>query len=188
MSDPFGRVAGMTETYVTATAFRSHIAQITNCVAWRHDRVAVTRHGQEIGGYVCHEDMEFLRRYKPLRNKVPSGDVFSPLATWDEAPDEPQQAFAPPPPDPDTVEMVTLPDPWEAPYEEVQALFDEFKERRQETSAVMHWFAAASARLSHEGLVRAGAARAAGISPRFEPPCCTESTPGPAANGTASPS
>ena len=87
MSDPFGRIAGMTETYVTATDFRSHIAQITNCVAWRHDRVVVTRHGQEMGGYVCHEDMEFLRRYKPVRNKVPSGDIFSPIATWDDAPE-----------------------------------------------------------------------------------------------------
>src|SRR5262249_32689847 len=60
MSDPFGRMGGMTETYVTATDFRSHVAQITNCVAWRHDRVVVTRHGQEIGGFVCHEDLEFL--------------------------------------------------------------------------------------------------------------------------------
>lgn len=140
----------MTETYVTATDFRSHVAQITNCVAWRHDRVVVTRHGQEIGGFVCHEDLEFLRRYKPLRkNKVPSGDVFSPLATWDDAPDEPQQAFyVPPPPDPDQPQEL-LPDPDEGPVEQVQEYFDRYKECT-EPFELMDWCGKAGLRLMRE--------------------------------------
>ncbi|MFN2546982.1 MAG: hypothetical protein ABR567_06100 [Myxococcales bacterium] len=181
----------MTETYVSATSFRSHIAQITNCVAWRHDRVVVTRHGQEIGGYVCHEDMEFLRRYKPLRNKVPSGDVFSPIAIWDDAPDEPQQAFeVPPPPDPETTERVPLPDPWKTPYEEVKALYEEFEERQNESTELMGWFGQAYGRLRYYERLPESARREEDLyylSLRSGPPCCTESTPGPAAGGTASP-
>ena len=176
----------MTETYVTATDFRAHVAQITNCVAWRHDRVVVTRHGQEIGGFVCHEDLEFLRRYKPLRkNKVPSGDVFSPLATWDDAPDEPQQAIdVPAPPDPDAkTEVVQLPDPWQIPYERVKQLYDEFEERRDETEDVAFWFGLAEIRLNSNEREAIDEPRA---NPRSEPPCCTESTPAPAAACTAS--
>jgi hypothetical protein len=177
----------MTETYVTATDFRSHVAQITNCVAWRHDRVVVTRHGQEIGGFVCHEDLEFLRRYKPLRkNKVPSGDVFSPLATWDDAPDEPQQAFyVPPPPDPDAPEE-RPPDPEEAPYEEVKAYYEKYQDRWDESGERMDWYAMAAGRLRRDRHKGPDTNPAAGVSPRSELPCCTESTPEPAGACTTS--
>src|SRR4051812_5093875 len=148
MSDPFGMLESMTETYVTATDFRAHVAQITNCVAWRHDRVIVTRHGQEMGGFVCQEDVEFLKKHKPMRNKVPSGDVFSPRAIWEDgdaggvqrAIDVPPP---PPPPDPEE-ETVELPDPWEAPVEEVKRFYEVVKDHWNESPEIMDWFSCAS--------------------------------------------
>src|SRR5258707_15440824 len=114
---PVWQDARMTETYVTATDFRSHVAQITNCVAWRHDRAVVTRHGQEMGAFVCFEDLEFLRKHKPVKDQAPSGDVFSPRGTWEESEEGPQRAVdvAPPRPDPESVETVPRPDPWAGP-------------------------------------------------------------------------
>jgi hypothetical protein len=147
-------LGGMTETYVTATDFRAHVAQITNCVAWRHDRAVVTRHGQEMGAYVCHEDLEFLRRYKPLKERVPSGDVFSPRATWDEPVGQQKAVDVPPPPDPDEMVSVEVPDPWEGPYEEVKRLHALIEPRRLESPEIMDWFSAATNRLMHEANLR----------------------------------
>jgi hypothetical protein len=189
MSDPFGRLVGMTETYVSATDFRANIARITNCVAWRHDRAVVTRHGQEIGALVCHEDLEFLRKYKPVRNEVPTGDVFSPLATWEPADGGggTQHAVAvPPPPSPEEVEEIaaTLPEePWQAPYERVKAVYEKYKDFKWDDLDAELWFSKVRARVRYEERGGGGTE----VSPRSEPPYCTESTPEPAASGTTSP-
>ena len=139
----------MTETFVTATDFRAHVAQITNCIAWRHDRVVVTRHGQEMGALVSFEDLEFLRKYKPLKEKVPSGDVFSPRAIWDEPDGSPQRAIdVPPPPGPD--DLIELPDPWEMPLEKLQDLYEVVRPGWNQSPEVMEWWSRATGRLQHE--------------------------------------
>src|SRR3954469_4953773 len=149
MSDPFGMLVGMTETYVTATDFRAHIAQITNCVAWRHDRVIVTRHGQEQGGFVCQEDIEFLKKHKPMRNTMPSGDVFSPRAIWEDGQEGGvQRAIDVPPPEPEPEQdWVELPDPWEASEEDVRFFYELVKDRWNESPEMMEWWGKASGRL-----------------------------------------
>jgi prevent-host-death family protein len=134
MSDPFGRLRGMIESYATATDFRAYLAQIVNCVAYRQDRCVITRHGEEFAALVSYEDLEFLRKHRPRKIGPPAVSVFSPQACWHDHFQEPALPQTEPPrpakPEPGQ-EMIHLKDPFDMPLDEVRALYLELQERRE---------------------------------------------------------
>ncbi len=123
MSDPFGRLRGMIESYATATDFRAYLAQIVNCVAYRQDRCVITRHGEEFAALVSYEDLEFLRRHRPRKIGPPGVSVFSPQACWHD--------------------HFHLEDPFEMPLETVRELYLELRGRHGESDELDEWIARA---------------------------------------------
>jgi hypothetical protein len=55
----------MAEFTVSATAFRSHVSRISNCVAFREDRCLILRHGHDLVALVSFEDLQYLRKHRP---------------------------------------------------------------------------------------------------------------------------
>jgi hypothetical protein len=64
MSDPCGRVVGMTETCVSASHFRVHLKDIANSVKRGEQKLRVERHGCQMFAVVSIEDLEFLLKHK----------------------------------------------------------------------------------------------------------------------------
>ena len=155
MSDPWGRMGGMIETYATATDFRRYLAQIANCVGYRQDRCVIMRHGQEIAALVSYEDLEFLRKYKPRKMGPPAVDVCSPKAAWQDHFPEPPVPQPAPPPEPGAPGVVVLVDPWEMPLEQVRACYDALQ--NDPDPDVWDWISRAANRLSAERLRMSGA-------------------------------
>jgi prevent-host-death family protein len=144
MSDPFGRLRGMIESYATATDFRAYLAQIVNCVAYRQDRCVITRHGEEFAALVSYEDLEFLRKHRPRKIGPPGVSVFSPQACWhDHFPESPLPQTEPPPPPKPGEEMIHLEDPFEMPLETVRELYLELRVRCGESDELDEWIARA---------------------------------------------
>ncbi|MGZ6143051.1 MAG: type II toxin-antitoxin system prevent-host-death family antitoxin [Myxococcales bacterium] len=168
------------------TDFRAHLANVTNCVAWRHDRCVITRHGQEIGALVSYEDLMFLRKYKPRKIGPPSVDVFNPTVLWEEMLPQiaPQPPAPPPPPEAEAAEADDAPleDPWVAPLEQVEELYALLEDCPLDTPELRTWYGRATGRLGYEKR----RTQEAELSPRSGQPCCTESRPEPVAGGTAS--
>ncbi len=120
----------MIETYATATDFRTHFSQIANCVSLRQERCIVMRHGRDLVALIGWEDIQFLRKYKPLKVGPPGVDAFSPGAAW---PD--QNPAPPPPPEPEP-----LPDdPFHMGAEEILPLYDQVRQREGESYEVDTW-------------------------------------------------
>lgn len=59
----------MAELCLAATDFRHHLTQITELVSYREHRVVIARHGCDMAALVSWEDLEFLRKHRPLKKR-----------------------------------------------------------------------------------------------------------------------
>lgn len=150
----------MIEAYATASDFRNHVAQITNCVAYRQDRCVITRHGREVAALVSWEDLEFLRKHKPRKLGPPSIDIFSPKAAWrDHFPeDAPADAATEPQPLEDEPEdlIAAYGDPFRMSIDEIVPVHAEISAREGESLGVDWWLARARICLKGAGLYPRG--------------------------------
>jgi hypothetical protein len=139
----------MAEFTVSASDFRSHLSRVASCVAFREDRCLVSRHGHELVALVSWEDLQFLRKHRPVPSLGGKTDCPMPIAAH----------FAPRPHAPGAHEE-RLPDPQTMTLVEVQVLYDQLK-NRWHSMAVSDWVVRA-ARLLHDN---AGAPQVAAASP-----------------------
>jgi hypothetical protein len=61
----------MFEMHVTATDFRAHLTDLANAVAERGERVVMARHRLGMVALVSKEDLDFLRKHRPLPSSQP---------------------------------------------------------------------------------------------------------------------
>jgi hypothetical protein len=117
----------MAEFTVSASDFRSHVSRVANCVAFREDRCLISRHGRDLVALVSWEDLQFLRKHRP----VPSlgGKASAPL---------PIAAHFAPRPHPPGAHEERLPDPQTMSLLEVQVLYEQLK-NRWHSMAVSDW-------------------------------------------------
>jgi hypothetical protein len=59
----------MAEMCLTATDFRHHLTRITELVSYQEHRVVMMRHGRDMVALVSWEDLEFLRKHRPLKER-----------------------------------------------------------------------------------------------------------------------
>jgi antitoxin (DNA-binding transcriptional repressor) of toxin-antitoxin stability system len=62
----------MNEACVTATDFRVHLTELANSVAEQGQRIVMVRHGYPMVALVNQEDLDFLRKHKPLSDGAPA--------------------------------------------------------------------------------------------------------------------
>lgn len=57
----------MSEYVLTATDFRHHLTWMAELVSYQEYRVVMRRHGRDMVALVSAEDLEFLRKHRPLQ-------------------------------------------------------------------------------------------------------------------------
>jgi len=117
----------MAEFTLSATDFRTHISRVANCVAFREDRCLISRHGHDLVALVSWEDLQFLRKHRPVPSLAEKGELALPTAA----------RFVPQRRTPGPHEE-RLPDPQTMSLLEVQVLYEQLK-NRWHSMAVSDW-------------------------------------------------
>ena len=146
---PLWQTSRMAEFTVSASDFRSHLSRIASCVAFREDRCLISRHGHDLVALVSWEDLQFLRKHRPVPSLGGAAELPLPIAAH----------FAPRPHPPGAHEE-RLPDPQSMSLVEVQALYDQLK-NRWHSMAVSDWVVRAARLLGSS----AGATQPASAAP-----------------------
>jgi hypothetical protein len=128
----------MAEFTVSATDFRTHLSRVANCVAFREDRCLISRHGHDLVALVSWEDLQFLRKHRPMPSLAMNREAPLPIAA----------RFVPKQHTPGPHEE-RLPDPHAMSRLEVQVLYEQLK-NRWHSMAVSDWVVRAAKVLQQE--------------------------------------